>query len=815
MHAFVRDLRYGCRNLIKTPRFTAIAILTLALGIGANVAMFTVIHGVLLSPLEFEEPDRLVSLWEHGPDDAGRMHKRRATAGNYLDWRDESESFTDMALFGSAGVNWTGSGEPEQLLGARVTSSYFSVLRVEPVLGRFFSEDENGQPETGVVVLGHGLWQRRFGGSRDVLGQTLTFDGNPVEVIGVLPDGVYPTWPQATGRLPFLPVYQEIFVPLTITDFWRTNRRSHVFGVVARLAAGTTLTEARAEMDTIGRRLAAAYPDYNEGEGVLVQSYMDEVIGGSRRALVVLWGAVGLLLLVACANMAGLLLARSAGRAQEVAVRSALGASRKDLLRQFLAESLLLGVAGGLLGMSLAAAGLDVLLGLSPRHVPRLASASIDTAVVGFALAISIAAGLLLGLLPALQMSKRGPTGQRTHKLSASGGRLRSALVVSELATAMVLAVFAGLLVQSFWQLNRVDLGFRPSNVLVAEIALPQAGYDDPSSISSFYDALLERLVSLPPVSSAAFAYDHPLDSNWIDSFRLVGGTETDESLAATFRIVTSDYFRTAGIDVVRGRAFTELDDPEHPGAVIVNEAFVGRYLPDVDPLGQRIETTTPSNLWEGAPRIFEIVGVVRNVKFLGPSAADEPAFYVPSRQFPVGEMTLLVRSEENPVAIAPRVREELWSLDNNLPINRITTLERLLDGALAESRFSSTLLGLFAGVSLGLAAMGVFGLISHTVTQRTSEIGIRMALGARSKDVLELIVRQGVRLAAIGLLVGTLGALAATRVLDSLLFEVSARDPLTIGVVGALLGAIALLASFLPARRAARIAPVRAIRWE
>lgn len=810
----LRDLRFGFRTLVESPGFTAVTILTLALGIGANTAIFSIVHGVLLKPLPFETPERLLTLWEYAPDDAGRMHRSRVTAANYFDWKAQNTAFEEMALFGSAGFNWTGDGEPEQLLGARVTASYFALLGVEPAIGRNFTEEDNEPGAHRVVILGHGLWQRRFGRSPDVIGELLTLDGVPFEVIGVAPPAVYPTWPQATARLPFLPVYQEIFVPMALDEERRSNRRSHLYGVLARLDEDATLEGARAEMETIAQRLADAHPSTNTGETVWMTPFLDELVGGVRPALLVLLGAVGVVLLVACANMAGLWIARSVARRQEVAIRTALGASRLTLVRQFLCESSILAVSGGLLGVGVAMVAVEVLIGLSPAQVPRLAESGLNLPVLAFALLVTLAAGALFGLAPALQLSKL-ELGDGTR--STSRQRLGRGLVVAEISLAVVLVVGAGLVLQSFWRLARVDLGFRATNVLVAELSLPASSYSEPSSIGRFFDALVRQVGALPPVEAVSIAYDHPLDSNWTDSFGIPGRGETDEHLAATFRIVGEDYFRTVGVDVVRGRTFTELDDLDHPGAVIVNEAFVRRYFPDADPLGRAILTSTPRNVWgEPIPNRFTVVGIVQNVKFLGPDTPDEPAFYVPARQFPLPDMTLVVRtSDEAPANLAPRLREEVWALDGQLPIGNISTLARLLDEAFAQPRFNLLLLGAFAVAALGLAVIGIYGLLASDVARRRSEIGIRMALGARARDVITLVVGQGVRVIGAGLALGLVSALLGSRVLSGLLFGVSTHDPTTFAVVAGLLGGVALLASYLPARRASRIAPVTALRHQ
>lgn len=806
-------LKYAFRSLARTPGFTAVTLLTVALGVGANTAIFSIVHGVLLRPLPFREPDRLVTLWELAPDDAGVPHRWRTTAANYFDWEAQAKTFENMALFSSAGLNWTGDGEPEELLGARVSASYFEVLGIEPILGRTFSPEETVPGRNRVVLLSHGLWQRRFGSSRDALGKTLQFDGEPFEVVGVMPEAVYPTWPQATGRLPLLPLYQQIWVPMALSEERKQNRGSHVFGAIARLEAGSTLEAARAEMNVIARGLKVAYPE-NRGEGIVVVPYLEEVTGSARPALLVLWGAVALVLLIACANIGSLLLARGAARQREVALRTALGARRLQLLRGFLAESCLLGLVGGALGVGLGYFGVKALVGLSPSAVARLSDSGLSAPVLVFALGVSILAGILFGIAPAIQMSRSDR--ELRLKERATGGAWSRALVVSELALAMVLVVGASLLLQSFLRLRRLELGFQADRVLVSEVNLPPSKYRDFRSIAGFHRALLERLSAATGVEASGLMYDHPLDSNWIDSFSIEGASKTEEELSAAFRIVSPDYFRTMRTEILRGRPFTDLDDVGHPGATIVNEAFVQRYLGASDPLGMRLSTTTPRGFGgESLPGVFEIVGVVENVRFLGPSVPPEPAFYIPAAQFPVQEMMVAVRVEGDPAAFAGKLKEEVWAVDPTIPLSNITTMERLLSEALAQPRFNAVVLGFFGATALALAALGIYGILSAAVAQRTSEIGIRMALGARSRDVVRLVVGQGMRLSLAGLAIGLAAALASAPVLRNLLFGVGPADPWTFAFVAAFLSSVALFSSYLPARRASRIEPLIAIRRE
>jgi putative ABC transport system permease protein len=813
MSALTRELRFAVRGLWKTKGFTAVTLLTVALGVGANTAIFSIVHGVLLRPLPFRSPERIVTLWESVPDEAGVPRRWRTTAGDYFDWEGEATTFERMALFGSAGVNWIGDGEPEELLGARVSASYFDVLGIEPILGRTFLPEENVPGNERVLLLSHGLWQRRFGRSKDVLGRSLLLDGERFEIVGVMPEAVYPTWPQATGRLPFLPLYQQIWVPMALSEERKQNRGSHVFGAIARLAPGSTLESARAEMDTIASRLAAASPD-NYGKGIVVVPYLEEVTGSARPALLVLWGAVALVLLIACANIASLLLARSAARQKEVALRTALGASRARVLGQFLCESSVLGVFGGALGVGLAYLGVNVLVGLSPAAVPRLADSGMSVPVLAFALLISLLTGVLFGLAPAIQMSRP----DLSLRLKERGPRvgLRRGLVVSELALAMVLVVGATLLLQSFVRLRRMDLGFQAEGVLLSEVNLPPSQYRDFRSIARFHRALLQRLSSVSGIVATGLTYDHPLDSNWIDDFAIEGAPETEETLSAALRIVSPDYFRTMGTGILRGRPFTALDDADHPGAVIVNEAFVERYLTPSSTLVKRLVITTPRGYGgESLPTLFEIVGVVENVQFLGPAVPPEPAFYLPAAQFPVQEMMVAVKVASDPAAFAARLREEVWAVDPDIPLSNITTMGRLLSEALAQPRFNAVVLGFFGATALALAGLGIYGVLSTTVAQRTSEIGIRMALGARSGDVVRMVVRQGMRLTFAGLTIGLLAALASTPVLRSLLFGVGTMDPWTFAFVAAFLASVALFASYIPARRASFIEPLTALRHE
>ncbi|MBV8856408.1 MAG: ABC transporter permease [Acidobacteria bacterium] len=819
MRALIRDLRFGVRMLLKNSGFTLVAVLTLALGIGANTAIFSVVNAVLLRPLDYGEPERVVALWENVPAKGGRW---RVAPANFLDWKGQNQVFEEVGAFGASTLNLTGEGEPAELQGSRVSEGYFGALGVRPALGRAFLAEEFEPGKGQVVILGQGLWRRRFGSDPNVLGKTVRLDGNAYTVVGVMPAGLYPTWP-TTSKISFDAARQEYLVPMPFNPAWASNRNSHVLGVVARLKQGVTIERAQAEMDLIARRLEEAYPANNAGEGALVTPLAEEVVGDVRPALLVLLGTVGLVLLVACANVASLLLAQLAARRKEVAIRAALGAGRARLLRQFLIEGALLSLAGGASGVLLAAWGVDLLLKLMPGGVPRLDQIGLDARVLLFTLALSAFTSLVFGLVPALQASRADlrETLREAGRTAGAGPlrqRLRRLLVVAQVALAVVLVVGAALLIKSFWRLRRVDPGFNPAHVAVLSLSLPQSKYGDWQKISAFYTQLVERVQAVPGVRSATVAYDNPLTSNWLDSFNVEGRPEPEagQTPVECFRPVGHEYFRTVGIGLVKGRYFEEQDDPSHPGAAIVNESFARKYFPGEDPLGKRLLTSTPARMSGGpVPTAFEIVGVVRDTKFKGLSAESAPAFYVPARQFPLSNMVVMARVEGDPEAYAQPLRDAVWGLDRDQPVNSVTTLEAIVAEDVAQPRFNMLLMGLFGGLALLLAAVGVYGLLSYTVAQRTREIGVRIALGARGRDIFRLALRQGVAPALAGVGVGLAAAFVLTRFLSSLLYGTGANDLTTYACVAALLTAVALLACYLPARRATKVDPMVALRYE
>ena len=811
------DLSYGLRMLLKHPGVTAIAVLTLALGIGANTAIFSVVHAVLLNPLPYKEPDRLVSLWENVPNH-GRW---RVAPANFFDWKKQNTVFQDVVAFGANTLTLTGDGEPEQLTGARVSAGYFAVVGVDPILGRPFLPEEYETGKGQVVILGQGFWQRRYGGDKNIIDRTITLDGLPYTVVGVMPSGIYPMWPTNAGNITFDEKQQQFWTPMSFVPQWAAVRSAHVLGVLARLKPGVSFEQATTEMNAIGARLEREYPS-NRGEGIIVNQFMNEVVGNVRPALFTLLGAVGLVLLIACANVAGLLLAQHAGRSKEIAIRAALGAARLRLVRQFFIEGLLLSFFGTALGIGIAALGTKVLLKFVPPGVPRLAQVSLNWRVLGFTMLLSLGTCLIFGLIPALQGSKPDlhialEQSGRTSGPGASRLRFRQVLVVFQVSIAVMLVIGAGLLIKSFWKLQQVDPGFNAEGVLTAGITLPFSKYTEPAQINNFHQQLLDRISAVPGVKSATIAYDHPLQSNWVDEFEIEGRVvpANSASQSANFMPVGPDYFDTVGLRLVAGRKFTPQDDQDHPGAAIVNEAFVKHYFPNENPLGQRLRPGPPGRIWRNQRLTsFEIVGVVHDVKFAGLDAPSAPAYYLPASQAPLPDMMLLVRTTIDPLSVVGGVRQAVLSIDPNQPISNVSTMKKIVDESIAQRRLNMLLMGLFGGLAMMLSAVGIYGLLSHAVMQRTQEMGIRMALGAQVSDVLKLVLRQGMMLALAGEAIGLAAAFALTRVIRGLLFGVTPNDATTFVIVAGVLAVVALLACYLPARRATKVDPLVALRY-
>ena len=800
LRQFGQDLRYGLRTMRRSPGFAAVAVLTLALGIGANTAIFSVVNAVLLRPLPYRDPARLVTVLHDG--------WKPVAPANFLDWREQSSSFESIAAAQLWSLTMTGRDRPEQLELLQTSAEMFHVLGVEAALGRTFAAGEDRPGREHVVVLSHGFWQRRFGAARDVVGQQVTLDGEPYTIVGVMPPGFQ--------FAPFWATHAEAWVPLNLGR--RLNdRRGQSLRVFARLKQGVTLGQAQAEMEAISRRLAEQHPRENEGLTVSVDPLHEKVVGKSRPALLVILGAVGFVLLIACANVANLMLARSALRQREIAVRIALGAGRWRVVRQLLTESLVLSLAGGAAGLLLAYWSNTALASLGPETLPRVRTASLDGGVLLFTLGLSVLVGLLFGLAPALRSTKTDLTESLKSRAQGSARgrrheRVRQLLVVGEVAVSLVLLVGGGLMMRSFLRLTSVDPGFDPRGVTTATVPLAGPRYATDEQRAAFFGRLTTQLSSLPGVQSASAINHIPLGGDvWTYGFTVEGrpATPDAERPSAVYRVVRPDYFRTMGAALLKGRDFTERDDANAPGVVIVNEAFARRQWRGEEPLGKRITVN-------GEAKTREVVGVVRDLKQGEWASEPQPEMYLPHPQAASPRsMTLVIRASSDATELGPEVRREVWAIDSDLPVSRVAGMEDVVSESVGQQRFNTLLIGLFAATALILAAVGVYGVMSHAVAQRTHEIGVRVALGARGRDVLGMIIRQGLGLTLAGLAVGLAGALALMRVMKSLLYEVSATDPLVFGGVAAALTLSALLACYIPARRATKVDPMVALRHD
>jgi len=808
MDGLLLDVKYALRSLRQSRGFTVAAVVTLALGIGANTLLFSVISFVLLRPLPYADPDRLVVVTER----QDRMQEVSLSYPNFLDYRAGSRGlFSHFAATRRHSFNLTGTGEPERVRGRMVSADLFPALGISPVLGRAFRPEEDAPGAPRVVVLTWELWQRRFGGDASILGRSIEMSGEPYEVVGVLPR----SFRLFSGADAYVPLGQWA------DSFKDRGMHPGIYGV-ARLRPGVTREQAQVALDAVAARLDEQYPGSNRGDRTNVEGMGDAVVGESRKPLLVLWGAVVFVLLIAGANVANLLLARASARQQEIAVRLAMGAPRSRLVRQLLTEAGVLALLGGGLGTLLAVWGLSALRPLVPATVPRAGDLRIDALALVFTLALSLAAAALFGLFPALRASSVDLNSFLKEGRAIVGrgrGRLRNALVVAEVALALVLLVGAGLLVRSFARLTRVDPGFDPRRVLTLSMSLPQARYRDAASLVRFAREVRERAAALPGVAAAAITSGVPLGDAPDISVWHVGHDELDRAgvYQTVFYSATPGYLEAMRIPLLAGRFFTETDSDDHPVCVI-DEAFARKFFPGQDAVGRRIVDGQ-----HGAERPVEVVGVVRHVvqANLDGRGSVQLGMYVPysaaARLFPdlVAGMTLVVRAQGDPRALEPELRNVIRSVDAQQPVYAVRTMEETVSQSLGDRRFSLLLLGAFAGLAVVLALVGIYGVMSYTVAQRTREIGIRMALGAAHGRVLALVVTQGLRLAGLGLAIGVGFALALSGVLRSLLFGVTATDPLTYAAVAAALGAIALCACWLPARRAARVDPVVALRAE
>jgi putative ABC transport system permease protein len=845
MQTLLQDLRYGLRVLWKSPGFTAVAVLTLALGIGANTAIFSIVNSVLLRPLPFPQPDQLVSLNERDMRSdlkAGAMVN--TSYPDFFDWRSQNHVFENMAAFRHTGSTLTGAGTPLHIDAEIVTAEFFTVLGVPPSLGRGFrTEEEKGR----FAVLSHELWQSKYSSDPDIAGKSITLQGKPYTVVGVAAEGF---------RFPIDSLAPQLWTTLgedaeaSAGDKPATAERGqHMLDVIARLKPGVSLDQAHAEMNVIAEALARQYPNDNGKRfATAVLPEKERLVGDTRPALLMLLAAVGCVLLIACANIANLMLARATKRSKEIAIRAALGAGRGRVIRQLLTESVLLAVAGGALGLIFSALGMRALLRLSPEDVPRLAQSGLDWHVLVFTLLVAVVTGLVFGLVPAMHASRTNLSGSLQERSQDSGGgqhRLRAALVVAETAMGLILLIGAGLLIRSFYGLLHANPGFDPHHVLTLRVDLPDSRYSEEKQMA-FYHDLLESLQGLPGIVSVGGIFPLPLTRSDINTTFAIEGHPVPEAEepSAGLRVISPSYFQTMKIPLIRGRAFDARDSEKAPPVVIINEELARRYFPHEDPVGKRIR---PGFSVHGDPLMREIVGVVGGVKDRTLRGEFRPEFYVAYPQAMIADLTICVRTvgdpakltaavqnsmtsmniallnKDSPVAsvramddyVAAAARKQIASMDKELPVFNLRTMEDYIGVALGRSRFDTFLFTLFASLALVLTMVGIYGVMAYTVVQRTREIGIRIALGATRGDVLRMVLGKSFVITGLGLLLGIAGATALTRLLSSFLYHVRPVDPLTFVTVAVMLGAVSLLASYIPAWRAARVDPMVALRYE
>ena len=795
-----REIRYAVRALLKRPGFTGVAVATLALGIGANTAVFTVVNAVLLRPLPYDQADRLVRL--RGSGTLTRQTDNLSPM-DFLDLRARARRFDGIAAYNNyAGATLTGTGDAERVAGTRVTADFFSVLHVVPALGRDFRDEDDVPGATPVVILTHGFWQRRFAGDPAIVGRTIHLNGIATEVIGVLPAGFRHPFPDDAKQ-------PDGFVPFRL-DPKENNRGGHYLQAIGRLRSGASIRDGEADLVAIATDLERTYPDSNTGRSVRLEPFLDSMVGSARPALLVLAGTVAFVLLIACANLANLLMARATSRQKEIAVRQALGASRVQLVRQLLAESAVLGLAGGALGLILASWLTRTLLALGAERIPRGDAIGVDLRVLLFTAALALITALLFGAGPALYATRSHAGGALKEGGRTSDGRMHGRaqqwLIVSEIALTLMLLVSAGLLAKSLWRLESTDPGFRTDHVLTLQTSLPISRYPEGDEIP-FYQRLVERLSPLPGVTKVGAVNILPLSGNYsCDGFEIEGRpSPRGQEPCAEDRSVTPDYFAAMGIPLVRGRTFTRQDTEQSPAVVIIDEKMAATYWPGRDPIGTRISH-------QRVPRV--IVGVVGGVRHFGLDRGVTPEMYTPHAQQPsYHTMNLVIRASTDPRALVPMIRRELAALDRDVPISNVLTLDDVVSVSTTEPRFRTLLVGAFAALAVLLAVVGVAGVISYTVGRRTQEIGVRVALGASQRQVVSLLLAQGMRPAAIGVGLGLLGALALTRLLAGLLFGVSTVDGPVFAAAAATLLLAALAATYLPARRATAIDPIVALR--
>lgn len=806
MESLLSDVRYAVRNLLRRPGFTIIAVVTLALGIGANTAIFSAVYALLLKPLQFPELDRVVAIWDKLPS-RGVLHNE-VTVANYLDWQSQTQSFEQLALYRWWSANLTGIDPPERIQGFLVTANFIDATGMKPIMGRNFLAEENQPGKDAVAIITHSLWQRRFGGDPNILNKTITINSITRTVVGVMPE-----------RFNF-PKGAEVYAPLAMTPEMMKSRGSHSFYVLGRLKREASIVSAQAELDHVTARLEQQFPETNKGWGATIFPVVADTVRTYDTALWIMMGAVGFVLLIACANVANLMLARASGRRKEIALRTALGASRWRIVRQLLTESLIVALVGGGVGTLIGFWGIDALRAGNPADAAKFAPGwyqlGINAPVLLFTLGISLLSGIVFGLAPALQASKTNLNDslkEGGRQTSGSSHRLRSSLVVFEFALSLVLLVGAGLLTRSFLSLLKTDPGFNPDHLLTMNLMLPGAKYKDDPARAAFYHELVQRVQAYPGVESAAVVNFLPLGgANSSDAYLVEGepepapGQEND----GRYRVATPDYFRTMQISIVRGRGFTEQDKAGTPPVAMVNEAFVRRHWPNQDPLGKRIRFYGPL---DRAPWM-SVVGVIADVKH-ELNLPVTPEYYLPYAQDPWPGMVLVAKTSVEPASLAGALRQQVWAIDKDQPVFDVKTMQEVRSTSVAVYSFSSVMLGIFAFVALLLASIGIYGVMAFAVAQRTQEIGIRIALGARSADVLKLVVTHGMKLALLGMVLGLGGSWALTRFMEKLLVGVQATDLLTFGLVSVCLLVAAFVACYLPARRATKVDPLVALRYE
>jgi putative ABC transport system permease protein len=797
MRTIIQDIRHSLRLFRKKPTFTAVVLLTISIGVGANIAIFSIVRSVLIRPLPYKEPDRIVTLWENIPHLG--LNRSLVSFPDFLDWRERSRSFEYISGYGWNPYTLTNGGEPEQVRGVLVASNFFQVFGVEAHLGRTFLPAEEREP---VVVLSYELWQRRFGSNPNAVGQLLTMSGQGYLIVGVMPPSF--TFPSKDYQL-----------WTTFGSIWGAGlgRERRFIRGVARLNPGGTFAQAQSEMSGIAANLEREYPNSNSGVGANVVTLEETVVGKDiRLAILILMGVVGFLLMIACANIANIQLAHTAMREREIAIRTALGASRKRVIRQLLTESILLSLIGGGLGLLIAVWGVNILVGLNPGNIPRLDAVELDGWLLGFAILLSIITGVIFGLAPALYASRSDlnvslKEGGRGLSGSARGRFIQNFLVIGEIALSLVLLIGAGLMGRSFVKLLNVDLGFNPANVLTVNVNLSGTKYSQPAQQMNFFKGVVEKIESLPGVEAVAMCNGRPPDTVLQNtSFEIMGATvkaEGQEQMAADLPI-SPNFFRVMGVQLVKGREFTESDVESAQPVVIINEKIARQFLRNEDPIGKKLKP--------GGDKWYTIVGVVRDVKFEGFAEDAGYTMYYPYAQHPMAGMYLTVRSKADPQLLLGQVRRKVAEMDSEQPISQSATMDQLVSEQVAMPRFNTVLVGAFAVIGLLLAIVGTYGVISFSVSNRTREIAIRMALGAQQRDILKMTLGNGMKIVLIGIAIGMVAALAVTRIISNLLFDVVATDPITFVSMPLLLILVALIACYMPARRATKVTPIIAL---